>query len=547
MILLGFTSSSGLPPVETGPPRAAALTDLATILTLLVFAVVAIVLWAVRERRFAKGAAVAATLQELVEEIAAAHTAAEIGGALARYAGRFPGIASLRLLTPPAEDNGLASAADPPNGAEPLPQDHPAVKHFREWNRAAQAEDVPPLLTAAAPGGSPAYYVPVRGAGRLLGMLEIVPAPGTSLPRATGQHGALHLARVAGAVLASIEESALREHVARSRANADAGGAVERALMRAGERLRRLRDELEKARGQGHGPAAEEVIRALADQIEAALGELDELKRSVHGDAGAVDVNLEAVTGAVLARRRREWLNEGVRVEADGLTAAVVRAPAQRLETLLETLLEHAVRAAAAAGKDLVTLSARNTGGHVAVTIRCPGAPSPDLLDDAGLRATAESFGGKLRALSGPDREMSIELRIPAAVPPRPDSSAQSPEARLTVLVADADGVARRHLLHTLARRGHRAVPADFPEAADLAARFPFDCALCTPRDNPERWEPFLRRIASEVGSVAVLAGPDGLSGRKLSGIQLLPRPLRDADLDEFLARVQPRESLRES
>jgi len=527
------------PPGGVVSGRAAALTATQAMLMLAVFALVALALLVFQQRRLARRSAAAGTLQALVEEVAAARSAAEIGIALMRFKGRFPGIESLRLLVHEPQRGRLTPAGTEAEEGEPLAADHPAVKRCRELAEAQKsdrgADDAEALLPVNDPEKGLVYCLPVWGRGRLVGMLEIVPEPGAALPRATGRQGALHLARVIGTALASIEEAALREQVARNAGASEAARGVGRALEKALERLTGLRERFEEFSAALSGSPTAETAAALIEDLEAAIAELRAARDAGGGDDQPLEIDLQALVGSAVAQTRRE-LAGGVRIDAGALEPATVRAPLPRLEALLRALLR---QAAEAAGGE-IRVTARAAGSHAVIDISCPEGEAGLRRGWAELEPAAESLGGALRTVSGPEGRVTIELRLPAE--PRSDSepSRQAPAARLTVLLAEPDEAMRRRLLHALARRGHRVVPADLAEAADLAARFPFDCALCAPDGDPDRWEPLLERVVSLVGAVAVLAAPAAGSGSRWTGVRVLRRPPGEEELDEFLAGVEP-------
>ena len=536
-VFLLWTSS--IPPTPPAATGAAVLpvTGTQALLMLSVFALVALALLAVRQRRLARTAAAAETLQALVEEIVAAGSAEEIGGALARFAGRFPGIAGLRLLACDRE-GGLTPVSDEAAGEDPLPAEHPAARRCRELANAPEparrspASEVPEPVADAERGV--VYYLPVYAGARVWGMLEIVPESGAVMARATGRHGARHLARVAGTVIAAIEKAALREQAARTSAASDATALLRQALDRAVERLVRVRGNLETEEGPPPGQLAE-----LKAELDEALAELEAARDAAGHGGEALDVDLEALIGSVAARLRRELPGGRVRIETGPLEPATVRAPLERLESLLARILQQGAQAALAAGGGAVRVSLRASGGRATVTVSSPSAESAEPAGGPLLERLAANLGGELRAIAGPENEAVVELRLPAAGGPAPAAERRS-EAGLTILLAEHDEALRRRLLLALARRGHRVVPADLTEAADLAARFPFDCALCSPPDDVETWQPLLERIAAHIGAVAVLAAA-GEPGRGPAGVHLMRRPPSAQELDAFLAGVEPR------
>ena len=536
MFLL-WTSSSPWAPAGNVSAALPPVTPAQALLMLAVFALVALALLVFQQRRLARRLAAADTLQALVEEIVAARSAEEIGGALMRFAGRFPGIAGLRLLAYEPE-SGLTPVSDEAAGEDPLPPEHPAAQRCRELagapeqGRNGPASGIPEPVADAERGV--VFYLPVYAGGRLWGMLEIVPESGAAMARATGQHGARHLARVVGTVIAALEKAALREQAARVTAASDVTRPLQQALDGAVERLLRLRARLQTE--DGAPPAQLAELRAGLDE---ALADLHAARDAAGRGGQALEVDLEALIGSVAARIRRELPGGRVQIETGPLQPVTVRAPLERLESLLARILQQGAQAALARGEGKIRVSLHASGSRAVVAVSCPLAEGVEPPAGPLLESLAASLGGELRTIGGPRDERVVELRLPAAGRPAPAGDERRSGAGLTILLAEPDEALRRRLLLALARRGHRVVPADLAEAADLAARFPFDCAFCSPQGDVETWQPLLERIASHTGAVAALAGVE--PGRGPARVHFLRRPPSEEELDEFLAGVEPR------
>jgi CheY-like chemotaxis protein len=115
----------------------------------------------------------------------------------------------------------------------------------------------------------------------------------------------------------------------------------------------------------------------------------------------------------------------------------------------------------------------------------------------------------------------------------------------ITALIVEPDMTAQRKLLTMLGGRGHRAIPAATAEdAADLVQRMAFDVVFCAVRLPGLNWVELFQRVRRRVGAFALLTeGYDSEAARAFKGGegQILPKPIDDRALDNFLALVDVR------
>lgn len=125
-----------------------------------------------------------------------------------------------------------------------------------------------------------------------------------------------------------------------------------------------------------------------------------------------------------------------------------------------------------------------------------------------------------------------------ADLPAMPDVTS-SP---LTLLLVDSNPSAIRELIASAGRKGHRAVAATPPEAADMAQRFPFDAIFWSVRSGSAGWAEAQERILVHVGIFVLISDVfDEALAKNLeaSGGFLMSRPVSEQDLDKVLQRIE--------
>jgi CheY-like chemotaxis protein len=234
-----------------------------------------------------------------------------------------------------------------------------------------------------------------------------------------------------------------------------------------------------------------------------------------------------------------------------------------QLEQLFLNLLIHAEQRAALSPLKTVTIQSSLMGGEAHVEIGYSIAPDDPLAEVDPLQANedaeslalglgvcigiAKTHGGGIRFHSRAGMAR-FEVNLPLASPTE-HVAAEAPEVSkpsrpLTLMIVDSDPSAQRQLLRMVGSRGHRAVPVNPQEAAELLQRLRFDAVFWAIRSGSTSSGESHERIRSHVAAFVLLSdGYDPELARSLEkgGGFLLPRPVQKGDLDRVLREIQMR------
>jgi CheY-like chemotaxis protein len=278
--------------------------------------------------------------------------------------------------------------------------------------------------------------------------------------------------------------------------------------------------------------------------------------RMERGESKPLDVH--DLVNNLLDIRERERELKGIRAEnALPLSPVQVLVDRAQFEQAVLTVLVHAEHAASGSADKTVRVTSRVLGKRVQVFFDCShtGTENPfenlNVGDFFGLpvaQAIAQSHGGDIRFVStrsGCRLEIDLPVHQPVVATPAQTTAAAKPVRVLTALIVEPDVITQRKLLAMLAVRGHRAIPAPNAEdAADLVQRMQFDVVFCGVRLPGLNWVEFFQRIRRRIGAFALLTeGYDSDSARAFKGGEghVLPRPIEERDLDQFLGIVEVR------
>lgn len=534
--------------------------------------------WWVRNRHAEAQRRSVRALHALSEDIIAAADPADIAEKLSRV---FPTVSratavnlylynrrteSLERVPTTADPEPMAaSIANPPEGLA-----NAAAVCFR--NRTLlNVPDVRrnPLIKVGPKISLPrsALFIPVaaRSEGsrhEILGVLEVQNSQRVGYFPPEDQAAAQHLANQVAASLKLQEQQAMREQLFRSE-----------KLAAAGQLISSLAGEL-------HAPIA--AIARLAPALAAApagfpaqdLAELAaEARRaadivarlvSFSGAEGAIPkpVDVNALVSALVRFREPEWRTLGLRVHSRlSPEPALVTAAEGQLERVVLNLLVHAEqRSAGSEAKTIGVHSSAIAGRAVVEIVYSPppaageqGEPNPfadatpaaaDAMGLAVCHSIVRSHGGEIRFVTALG-VIRFELELPLAAEPVQAGLEAGVAARtLTLMLVEPDLAEQRMLLRVIAARGHRAVPVNPEEAAELAQRLRFDAVLWAVRGGGPRWGDFRERVGAAIPAFVLISdGYDPELARSLegSGGFLLSRPADERQLDRILAEIAGR------
>jgi DNA-binding response OmpR family regulator len=124
-----------------------------------------------------------------------------------------------------------------------------------------------------------------------------------------------------------------------------------------------------------------------------------------------------------------------------------------------------------------------------------------------------------------------------------PVGPSEQPSRILTCLLVEPDADAERRLLALLAARGHRAIPVSrAEEAVEMVQRMQFDVMFCAWRLPGLNWLEVFQRVRRRVGSFVLMTetrDPEAIRVVEQARGRVLPRPVQERDLDDFLPDVE--------
>ncbi len=305
------------------------------------------------------------------------------------------------------------------------------------------------------------------------------------------------------------------------------------------------------------------IARELRPVLEGILREARQLKlEKLAEDAGtALDLveRLAVFGGRELARpavfdlsamlrdlcefRQSAWRLMQMDVEA-GIAAQPlpVLAPRGLLEEAVLGLIVAAEQCLQGGPSPSLSLSAEARGDQAVVSLSLPASSPPSSAPTdsfSACRSLVEHCGGRLERISTA-QELRFELCLPLAKqqPAQQERSRpRAPRRQLTLLLVHPELEAIRALIHALADRGHRVVPAtDAVQAIEMAARLRFDAVFASPPQDGLDWADFAARVKHHVAVIGWLAASPRPAP---AGFPVLPLHLADGDLEEQLAILE--------
>jgi C4-dicarboxylate-specific signal transduction histidine kinase len=539
----------------------------ALLISLVAVAIPASFFWARRQYRATQRRSMKA-FHSLSEEIIAARTTLEIAEKLSAVLPRITRATGVRLYL---YNEKLKSLESVPTESEPEPMvihvegDHGGLGYGAviclKNRMLINVPDVrrSPFVKSWKEGlPRSAMLVPMLAQQDTLGLVEVSNANTLGYFPPEEQAAVQHLANQAAAAMKLQQQNAVREQLFRSEklaATAQLISGVANDLKAPLESISQLSAKLSM---RDDVAVIERELRQLAAESKRAaeiVSRLVSFARPEDSSAAPIDIN--ARLGELVPFREPEWKEAGLRVQnrLSPEQATVVGSQVQLEQTLLNLLL-YAEQSAAASKKKAISISSSSLGGRVLVEI---GYSSDDTVDPfsesrteaakaMGLdvcQAIAHSHGGEIRFRMQPEFGC-FELDLPLTVTPESRSTTgQRVLLRsMTLMLVDPDTAAQRRLIGLLAARGHRAIPVNAEEAADMAQRLKFDAVLWAVRPAGWKWSEFQERLRTSVPAFVLISdGYDAEFAASLaeSGGFLLSRPIQEADLDRMLEAVDSR------
>lgn len=509
--------------------------------TSLLTLVVAVFFWWARERRNEKLRAAVALCHSISERILTARSPAEI---LERMDSELAAAFDLRrsvIYRHNRENNELEAIVRPKEQAPSniaIQAQSPAGKDAPSALRAFRDSEA--LL---APEAS-SLYVPMYAPGELAGVFHFefqTPPRLHSDLRAALQH----LANQVAIALKLMEQQALREQILRSEKLGAAGELISGLAEELSSPLELMQARLESIAGRAAGAGAPAELASLRSEVARAqdtLSRLTSFSRTEQIRARPIRIN--ELLAHLLSFRSQTWRMKSISVSPafSPEDPIVIGAPGQ-LEQALLSLVIHAEHALDATEEKSLDVRSRVRTGRVFLEIDYSAESNNGDAQDgvwglAVCRGIFENHGGTMRHRTTAGRSVfEVELPLAQSAGAVTASPAPSQIRPLTLLLAEPDLSAQRHLLRLLSARGHRVVPAaTATEVIELAHRLRFDGLLSTSRLPDLNWVELQERTRRAVGFFVLCT--DGVDSG-VDAIALL-KPVEESELDRVLEQVAP-------
>lgn len=405
-----------------------------------------------------------------------------------------------------------------------------------------------------------AVMVPLATQGDVLGVLEAGNANRVGYFTIEEQASIQHLANQVAAALKLQEQRAIREQLFRSEKLAATGqliSGVANELRAPLEVILHLSVQLAAMLASpSREPDADRNLRLLAAESRRAseiVSRLVSFARPEDSEAQRFDVN--ALLAGLIQFREPEWKAQQLRLQNRlAPQPAFILGAQGQIEQVFLNLLVHAEQCAAEMPAKTVSVSTSVIGGRVLIEIGYSAKAAAEETDTPGASGAADALslgvcrsivgnhGGGMRfSARGGLSYFEVELPVVRIETPLDQNGAGKSERPLTIMLVDPDPGPQRQLLGLLSVRGHRVVPAQEEEAADLAQRMRFDAVLWA---SSSRWSEFQERARQSIATfVLVSEGYDAELARSIeeNGNFLLGRPIQEHELDRILRQIDTR------
>jgi signal transduction histidine kinase len=517
---------------------------------------IALVLWWLRERHMGEQKRTMREMISLSEEVLAAPTREEIAHKIqtalppllkASLVDLYVYNANLHTLNRMAGDGlsePIAVSIDSPIG----PFSAAVALCFR--NRTLL--DIPdtrtsPFLNSKADAKLPraALLVPLFAGAELLGVLAVQYQKRAHRPTTDQQTALQHLSNQIGASLRLQEQQSMREQLLRSEKMAAAGQLISDVATEMVAPLTHIERLAGKAITQQHFPATElEQIAVEARRGVLMVNHLVSFARMERSEPETIDIL--ALVNSLVELRAPECALKGLQLKSTlPVSPLFILASRGQIEQMLLSLLVQCEHAAASSSEKWIAVSSRALGRRVQISIEYPGDSEFVEWDLKVSQAIAESQGGSVvRNALGNRYDIELALHQPEPVE-RVVSPPKRGQRTLTIALFEPDLASHRRVLTLLSVRNHRVIPvSDAEEAADIVQRFSFDALFCAAGSADSTWLDLFGRVRRKVDSFVLLTiGKSDELFREGEGF-VLPKPVKEEDLEQLLTAMETRRSL---
>ncbi len=417
-----------------------------------------------------------------------------------------------------------------------------------------------PFQTRSGAQGRPrsVLFVPLLAQGDALGVLSLE----CQRSRTFGDHDqelAQHLAKQAAVAIRLVEQRTVQERLFRTEKMAAVGRLISGVVNELRTPLASAAALAERAVENAHSAGEERQLNAIAAESRKAMEIVDRLVSYAEVEQSEVrPVAIGALLRNLIEFREADWKASGIRVlDLTTREPLFVLGSQGQLEQVLLNLLVHAEQSLTESGQKLITIRTSVLAKRLLIEIAFTGPPVSRKPGEAAsvlgvARSVVAGHGGEVRLIekSNTDPRFEIELPITAgertAAGAAPAGGAQpaDPSVRLTALVIEPDEATLRHLVAQLSARGARAVPVeDADKGLELAHRLRFDLAFCSVHAPGLNWVELSERMQPRVGAFVLISDgydPELAADFEGSNRFVVPRPVREADLERVWSRLKP-------
>jgi signal transduction histidine kinase len=412
-------------------------------------------------------------------------------------------------------------------------------------------------------------FVPMFVQGEVTGVIEIGRDHGSRSFSHDEQTLAQHLANQTGLAIQLVGQRSVREQLFRTEKLAAVGRLISGVVNELQAPLATISKMARSVLAEEPYSAVDRELRVIASESVKASEIVTRLVSFAGGDqVEAKPVEINGLLRSLIEFREREWKVRGIRVRnllAD--RTIVVMGSQGQLEQVFLNLLVHAeqsmaeidekqivLRTSVLARRVLIEIGYRSLGESTEDPFSKWSENSSGALGLGVCRSIISGHSGEVRLVNTQGSESRFEVELPWAGADntivRTAEPGRSRSRVRTAMLLEPDEPSQRQLLTMLSSRGYRVVPAQTPEIGlDLAQRLRFDIVLCSIRLPGLNWVELSEHFQPLVDAFVLISeayDPDLVISFERARRFVLSKPIDAVQLDRVLAFAENPPSRRE-
>ena len=535
------------------------------------FALLAGVVWWMRERRLRAQREMLGSVHEMGEEIPGLSSTAEILKRISVALPRLFHLSRVRLYVynrgaktldevhADSKGHGVSIALDAPGGGtEPG-----VVSCFQNRTRLVVPDSSRTSFASSGEGAGPVarslLFVPMFVQGEVTGVIEIGRDRGSRTFSDNEQSLAQHLANQTGLAIQLVGQRSVREQLFRTEKLAAVGRLISGVVNELQAPLATISKMARSLLADDPYSPMDRELRVIATESNRASEIVTRLVSFAGGDQmEAKPVEINGLLRSLIEFREREWKVRNIHLrDLRSDRTIVVMGSQGQLEQVFLNLLVHAEQSMAEVDEKLIVLRTSVLARRVLIEIgyRSTGEATEDPFSKwsenssgaLGLgvcRSIIAGHSGEVRLVNAQGGEARFEVELPSA-------GAESPGVRTTeagrnrtrtrtAMLLEPDEPSQRQMLTMLSSRGYRVVPVQTPEIGlDLAQRLRFDIVLCSVRVPGLNWVELAEHFQALVGAFVLISeayDPDLVISFERARRFVLSKPIDAVQMDRVLA-----------